>query len=220
MTKKLFSILGIGLGVTLSTAFATSVTVTPGAPAVAPGSNSSVTGTVLATFTGSGSNPSNSAVSASVTEYVVRDGSGNIDFFYEVTNSSTNGDNFNTVGVDNYTGVSSNGVMVANNTGTISGHSAGSITANLASRDGGGDTVNFLFTNGQFTPGSTDWLEVDTNQTGYTSVGAFTETIDGGVIQINGGYGPSPTPEPATLGLLGGGLALLGIARWRKARKA
>jgi hypothetical protein len=223
MRSKFVPMLGFGLAVALTPAFGASIPVVSGGNSVVPGGNNSlpVSATVVASFTGSGANANNPAVIASVTEYVVKDNTtGFYDFLYEVSNNSTNGDTFNTVGVDNYTPVCASCTSVANNMATVNGTAPGTVAATLSARDaGGGDTVNFQFANNIFTAGSTtQWLEVDTNAVNYTTVRAFTETIDGGVIQINGGYGPAP--EPATLGLLGGGLALLGVARLRRTKRA
>lgn len=218
--KKTFSTIGISLLVAVSSAFATSVTVTSGGSSVTPGTNTTSSGSVAAgPFTASASSGS---VSASVTEYVIKDSTtGDYDFLYEVKNTSSINDAFSTVGVGTYTTVCSTCASVADNGTTTYGTTApGTIAANSATRTGSGDTIDFGFAANTLSPGTTtQWLEVDTNATAYTSVNAFTETIDGGVIMISGGYAPT-IPEPATLGLLGGSLALLGVVRWRKSKKA
>ena len=223
MNKKLVSAIGLGLMAAVSS-FATSVTLVPGAPSVAPGNNTTAPGSVVAT-TQMTSGPNAFGTTVTVTEYVVNNG-GVYDFYYEVMNATTSSDNLSQVAITNYNTTPS--VAVANNTATLSPPSkaAGTIFANEASQDTGRDTVNFNFTNSSgdmFAPGTTsEWLEIDTNATSFVTNATEGATVtDGTGIIISGLYGPgAATPEPATLGLLGGGLALLGIARWRRSKKA
>ncbi len=63
---------------------------------------------------------------------------------------------------------------------------------------------------------SSDLLIIETNALNYTTgtLSAQDGTAGNGV-----GFQPTTVPEPMSMGLLGGGLALLGIARWRKTGK-
>jgi hypothetical protein len=156
-----------------------------------------------------------------VIEYVVLNGSV-VDFYYEVTNSASSGDNVANVQMQNFKPVTP--ISAENNTATVGGTAAGTVPSGTAALSTNGSTVTFNFgaspTN-ILAPGQTsDWLEIDTTQANF--MGGATEKVgaaDGTGFTLTGNfYGPAP--EPATLGLLGGGLALLGVARWRRNKKA
>lgn len=220
MTKKLWTILALGLAVTLPSAFGSGLAAplsAPGSVPVVPANGSAPPpglsgGTIVATTTQSYTNSSLPAVGVTVTEDVVKETGGTYDFYYMFTNTSTNADALNAVSMTNYTGFTT---AVAFLTGT------GIIPAN-ASRDAGGDTVTFGYTNATgaatlLAGTSTDWLEIDTNAPAYDQNG-FTGAIDGGGFNHDSFFEPA-VPEPVSMGLLGGGLALLGIARWRRSTK-
>ncbi len=230
MTKKILTTLAFGLAVTLPSAFASTITLAPGGFTGAPGSNSvpsngstfagltlvADTG-VLTLVNGPGSN-----TNATADERIYRTTGGTLDFFVQVHNlQGPSVDNLRTVDVRNFTGFTT---AVAYNT------NSGTVMPSDANRTAGtGDTINFGFFNsadnsgtlGTDAPdgiGSTSyWLEIDTNATGFTNTGQV-GVIDGGTASVLA-YSPTNVPEPMSMGLLGGGLALLGIARLRKAAK-
>lgn len=93
---------------------------------------------------------------------------------------------------------------------------SGGIAPHDINRAGGGDVLSFNFADSTFSPGdTTDLLEIETNARGV--VPGTLSAIDGGSAEAVA-YGPTAVPEPVTMGLLGGGLALLGIARLRSKR--
>jgi hypothetical protein len=166
-----------------------------------------------------------SNVQATGSELVYRTGTGTLDFFYQVTNNQSNSsDNLRLVTLGGYTGATT---AVAYNT------NSGSVAPSDAFRSAPGDTLNFDFltsgsastlgTNTPFGLGSTsDWLEVDTTSTTYALTGflAAQDTGNASMLAYAPSKGPATVPEPTSLGLFGGGLAALGIVRWRKYRKA
>lgn len=229
MTKKILTTLAFGLAVTLPS-FATTITLAPGGFTGAPGSNtvpsngSTFAGLTLVADTGVQTlvNGPGSDTNATADERVYRTGTGTLDFFVQVDNLQGAGvDNLRTVDVRNFTGFTT-AVAYRTNSGTVPPSDANRTTT--------GDTINFGFLNatdnsgtlGVLPPdglGSTSyWLEIDTNATAYMFTGQV-GVIDGGTASIVA-YSPAAgVPEPMTAGLLGGGLALLGVARWRKAAK-
>jgi hypothetical protein len=173
-------------------------------------------------------NAGNAAQTATVNEEVFMGATG-LDFFYQVKNTSTTvgsrtAEPFNEVALDFYGGYTT---AVAYDSNSCAGCSlpTNAPGANLASRSAGGDTINFFFTSsgsdGTLAPGATSvWLEVDTNALAVDYNGEAS-VIDGGTaININAIEPSGSVPEPLTVGLLGGGLALVGVMRWRKSRKA
>ena len=214
--SKILTILS--LGICAPYAWAASVPVSPGGPAVIPGSNATAPGAVVFVERQDGTSSSNPAVSVSVTEYVVQAG-GVPDFYYKITNTSTIDEAFGSISLTDYTRVST---AVANNTATIGATPAGTIPAIIASRTASGDTLNFEFAGNALNPGtSTEWLEIDT--TGLLNVFSqnATVTLDNGIITLTQFQSPiAPAPEPLTLGLLAGGLALLAIVHRRSTQRS
>jgi hypothetical protein len=75
------------------------------------------------------------------------------------------------------------------------------------------DVVNFQF-NTPISPNqATPYLIIETNAK-YFVPGTF--TAQDGVAATLTGFAPTSAPEPVSMSLLGGGLALVGIARWRR----
>ncbi len=155
---------------------------------------------------------------------VYRTTSGTLDFFYQITNNNTGNsttDNLRLVTAVNFTGFTTAVGYVT---------SSGSVAPSDSNRTLSGAAINFDFLNasGQNTLGTKPpsglgstsyWLEVDTNATTFCNTCGSLSVQDGGNAAM---LAPAPTavPEPATLGFLGGGLALLGIARLRKRKTA
>jgi hypothetical protein len=234
----MLSTIGVGLTLMVPAGFASTLLAPNSGTATLTNNGNLPTSGLLATGTFLLTNSLNPAQTATVVEDVYSTNTG-LDFFYQVKNTSTTvgghtADPFNEVSLDFYSNAiatymtsvayDTNGCTPGTTTGTcaVPTNAPG---ANLASRSGGGDTINFFFTSssqdGQLMVGQTSaWLEVDTNAFSYDSLGEI-GVIDGGTAS-SAGFEPSGSvPEPATMALLGGGLALLGVARWRKAaRKA
>jgi hypothetical protein len=162
-----------------------------------------------------------SSVTAAGEEMVYRTSAGTLDFFVQVTNNQANGsDNLDEVSLFNFAGFTTS-------VGYVTGF-GGTVAPSNANRTATGSTINFFFfdptgqhnTLGTMSPyglGSTTyWLEVDTNATSYTtgSVG-----VQDGTNAAMMAYAPA-VPEPMSMGLLGGGLAALGLLKLRKAKKA
>lgn len=226
MTRFL-KVIGLGLALSASLVFAASTPLAPGQGITSINNNGSLPTTGLVT-TGTFNlvNPLNPAQTATVVEDVYRTTGGTLDFYYQVDNTSTAqgghpADPLNEASFDSYTGFTTSVAYDSGNGGTLAPINSGG--GNVASRAAGGDTVNFFFTlppgDGQLAPGETSYfLEIDTNATTWNGFGEAS-VIDGGTafaVAIQ----PAPTvPEPMTMGLIGGGLALLGIARWRRSNK-
>lgn len=235
MRKTVFAI-GLGLALTVPAAFASSAISPGGSVAVLPTASlpcgADGTGCAASKLNQVLVNPNNAAETATVSELVYLGATG-YDFFYQFTNTTTsaNPDTFNEVNMDMFGGYNVS-VAVDNNCGTGQTCIAPSATTAggaVASRDGGaGNGVNFFFqgpagTDGTLGPQqSTYWLEVDTNAPSF-QLGGFGSVIDSGTatdVPPPPLYEPSAAPEPASLALLGGGLALLGLSRLRKSKKA
>lgn len=142
-------------------------------------------------------------IGASYSESVYADASnpfaaGDDTFVLTLTNMSGTG--IEHVTLNNFTLASSVAV------GTGSG-----IAATTISEAGG--VISFNFTPTELTPSTaTEQLIVYTNTTAWNSLGT-TGIIDG---TAGSGAGLEPTPEPMSMTLLGGGLALVGALRLRR----
>ena len=209
MRRTLFRAFAVASVISLATtpAFASSTPLAPNGTVV-PGTNLTAPGTVEAAFTASASNPN-----VSVTEYAVKN-DGVFDFYYLFSNQST--DTLVLFDLFDYTGYST---AVANETGSVNGTAAGTDPSFLATRSSSGDSVAFDV---RVLPGaSTEWLEVDTNATEFSSNGSIVisglTSLSSPVFGALEPAGPVAAPEPVTLALLAGGLAVLAITRRRGA---
>lgn len=222
MNKNFLTLFGLGLALIVPSAFGATVPLAPGdGTPIVPSDGSTFTGTLVASMTGnlSGVNP---AETASFTEDVYRQTGGTLTFYYQLTNTSTGGDALNTIAFTDFTGFTTSVGYLTGNGGTIS--PTQSAPGNEASRTNSGYTVNFFYqmtgADGQFPAGSTiDYVEIATDATTYKTTGTVS-VIDDGTASFAGSYSPASTPEPLSMGLLGGGLALVGVARWRRSKKA
>jgi hypothetical protein len=100
---------------------------------------------------------------------------------------------------------------------TLSG--TGPIAPTTVDRSTDGSVIGFNFIppgSNIGTNGNSMELEIMTNATTY--VPGFV-SIQDGQAGTSAGYQPSGTPEPVSMSLIGGGLALLGLARWRRSSK-
>ena len=211
--KRLATFALFGL-VSLSTSYATTVTAAGGQVAA---QSITYSGTTIATSSGSlnfGSTPN--PLSGTYTESVVRDSTtGFLDFVYSVTDTTTG---YNST----YPGILE-GVSMASFTGftTDIGYVAGTGTSPVPMSMGRTeDVVNFSWNgfNGSnstpIDPGETiPTLVIKTDASYYTlgTLGA-TDGIGGNATV----YGPTSTPEPVSMSLLGGGLFIIGGLRLRR----
>ena len=234
MTKNFLTTLALGLTATLPCLYADSLmgpgTINvPATPTTLAGATQlATTGAETVNF-GTTVNP----LSATVTETVFRDGSnlacpagGCLDFVYQFTDTTKGATNTFPGIIERLTAASYSGFLT--DFGYVTGTgSNGTTTADVAPQffsrsQTPGDVVSFSYELVNIQPGQTsDLLVIATNATNYATNGTI--GIQDGVAGSASGFSFSPTaatPEPVSMGLLGGGLALLGIARMRKAKKA
>lgn len=223
MKKRLISTMAVGLGLSLC-AMASTVTEGAGGSTTFSGttgqstfSSPGASGTLVASIAPTAfTNSPGSTITATGQEQVYRTSGGTLDFFFQVDN--TGADQLRNIAVKDFTGVTTS-------VGYIVGNPSGGVAPNGSSRGNTGNVINFSFvdsSNNGTLMGNSDWVEIDTNATNFvlSSTGTGNITVqDGGVATIFPDYSPA-VPEPATLGLLGGGLALLGVARWRRSKRA
>jgi hypothetical protein len=86
-------------------------------------------------------------------------------------------------------------------------------------RSANGGVIGFNYQNAANLTGSesTQLLVIQTNATSFT---AGVLSVQDGLAANGIGFQPSAaTPEPVSMSLLGGGLALIGLGRWRRKNK-
>jgi len=233
MTKKLLPIFTLGLAVTLPCLNADSL-LTPGMIEV-PATPTTLTGATMLASTGV--EPVNfgttvNPLTATVTETVYRDGinlacpaGGCLDFVYQFTDTTKGATNTFPGILERLTAASFSGFTTyfgyVANTG-----SNGTTTANIAPQffsrsQNPGDVVSFSYELINVQPGQTsDLLVIATNAVNYSTNGTI--GLQDGVAGSASGFSFSPTagvPEPISMGLLGSGLALLGLVRYRQSAK-
>jgi hypothetical protein len=134
--------------------------------------------------------------------------SGCLDFVYQVTRTGGSDP------VERITGGSFAGFST--DVGFVTG-SPGS-TPGTVDRSSNGSVVgfNYLGVNSLMDGQGTQLLVVETNTKTYTTSGMSVQDFQA----ANGlAFQPTSVPEPISMSLLGGGLALVGLARWRRKKR-
>jgi hypothetical protein len=206
------------------------VLVAPGStviPGLVPGSPVGAPGTLLASLTSPYSfSTTAGTTSGTLTTAVFRNSSGTLDFYYQVSNSASSATE-----IARMTATSFTGFLTAAGYRTDGATLFGSLFVNgtlapvTADRNlPPGSVVGFSFVppiSGAILPGLSSFvLVISTDATNFTAGNA--SVIDGGtqtVAAFQPTGNPVTTPEPATLLLLGTGLAGV-AAKVRKRRKA
>ena len=217
--KRIVTLASVGLALSLSSAWATPTGDAAGTAAAAP-SALTVGSSAAVVATASGS-MSSGTFTANYIENVYTDPTnefcaGCLTWVIQV--ADTGGDAIEAVKASNFggfltdIGVSTNGAP---------GMSNGTVNPFTVDRSSSGNVITWDFTgqNGanEIYPGMTSvLLEIETNAKTY--VPGFVNADDD-LPAGAAGYGAGAAPEPMSMGLLGGGLALLGVARWRRSSK-
>ncbi len=216
MIKKFSIFLAFGLAITLPSAYAT--TLAPGQTA-APDvfTNATSTYTFLASISGTINPVPGTSFNATYVEEVAKDPNNTfcancITFLIGMNNKGPGiVERVSTSAFDNF--LTDAGVNTAMS-------STGAVAPTSVDRSINGNVVGFNFIPpGQAVSGAQNSmvLEIMTNATSY--VPGFVSIQDGQAGTGPGFQPASATPEPVSMTLLGGGLALLGLARWRRPSK-
>jgi hypothetical protein len=133
---------------------------------------------------------------------------GCLDFVYMVTR--TGGDD----PIERITGGSFIGYLV--DAGVVT--SSPGFAPTSVDRSANGGVIGFNYQNAANLTGSesTQLLVIQTNATSFA---AGVMSVQDGLAANGIGFQPASTPEPISMSLLGGGLALIGLGRWRRNQK-
>ena len=183
---------------------------------VPPGTETSTT--VVATFNEDFT--TTTSLHGNIQETVFRETGGTLDFDYQVKLYADASDSAERLSTSSYTGFTTDVSAAA----TASGFATGTISPTSADRSSNGKVVGFNFAGGILAPGTTSLVMiVRTNAisetTGTVSVIdsiAFSDAVN--FFEPTGSPAP-PTPEPASLVLLGGLSLGVGAMAFRRHRK-
>jgi hypothetical protein len=190
-------------------------TVTPNAYNLPSGSTLFADGSVTDTT---------SDFTATLNYAVYKDGStGDMDFVYQMTNSSASSQNLSALIGNDFSGTSNDVSYLSNystlsSTGSLSGSSATGVIPTVAIQSSDGTNITFDDT---LMPGqSSAILIIKTTASGYTT--GLNTVVDLTEVQTPGfatTTATASTPEPSSIVLLGMGITGLGVARWRKRKQ-
>lgn len=202
----------------LGSAAANASPLLPGQNGQTPDLLTTSAGTLLASSTSALTTVS---YTASVTSAVYRNSNGTLDFYYQVTNTSSGSlnDTLGRLTGGSFTGFNTDVFYRTDGASLGNGFVNGTNPPSSADRDANGQTVGFSFSepaNNLIAPGQSSFvLVIRTNATMFSQ--GTTGVIDrtAGTVLT---YQPASVPEPASMLLLGTGIAGL-AARLRKRRK-
>jgi hypothetical protein len=210
---RMKKVITLGLGLTVSAVLATAgpvaigngSSVTPGSVTTLPTSAAFLTASGSYIFPGAPAPPQD--IAGTYIEWAYADASnplGHGDTTIVLQLTDTNGPaTIERATLSNFTAASLTDVAYLNTS---------SVAPTGATKDVNGDVIGFAFAG--LTKGEVETLIVYTNDTNATLTG--TVSIQNGTTGYNNGISPSSVPEPVSMSLLGGGLALLGALRFRR----
>jgi len=216
--KRILTFASVGLAISLSSALASPTgdaagTVQASPSALTVGASSTSVGSVSGSM-------SSGTFTANYIENVFSDPNnefcaGCLDWVIQITDTA--GDPIEAVKASNFGGLLTD---IGVSTNGAPGMTNGTVNPYTVDRSSNGNVITWDFTgtagSNEIYPGQTSvLLEIETNS--MTLVPGFLNTDDSLPAGV-AAYGAA-TPEPMSVGLLGGGLALLGIARWRRSAK-
>lgn len=218
MKVQLFSTLSLALGITLSTATMASASATLNAGGLIfgnPGAASLGTLTPVESFSGTFSgSTTNSQFSGTYSIVIDADSlnpycAGCYDFIINLSSNASSTDDIESI---------SDGAFTMSQV-TVGVQPGAGNNPTYISRSSDGTTIDYNYSGANNVAGgeSINEIVIETNSKTF-SAGSIVIADD--VQSTDAGFGDVGAPEPITMSLLGGGLAALGLLRWRsKSRK-